>query len=528
MRDQRHDFHDDSDRPFSVSHLVHTLRRYSSIILLSMLAVMFGYAIIAAALYALAPAHRVTSVQFRLDFEGADRGEYPNGVKFAPSEVLSTPVVLRVYKSNGLDKYIGFTAFSRSLVVLESNIEMERVVRDYQARLSDPRLTSVERDRIQREYEARLQSIKKGQFSLSYMRPSSAREIPETLVRKALLDILKQWTIFVANEQHVLKYPISVISPNIVAETPAEGTNPIVKIAVLRSKALRVSTNIEALRQVPAAELIRTPKTNVSLTDIAIRLDDIVRFRLDPLMQRAAAAGVDNRGESIRFFETQISYDERRLEAQRIIATAAQETLTIYAGREKDKDVRTVSGTAAEETRMNAATAGGVVLNDTFIDRLVQLTSNTLDTEYRQRLAEEFRISSVRIGPLQEAAAYDRAMLDFLRRGGGSGDVTPTAMNDQIAATRTELRQLVQQVNDIYTMMSANLNPTTELLTPLGVPSSRVFRAVSINKLALYGILTFLIALPLITILCFLHNRVREEEETEEAITRSDAVETIA
>jgi hypothetical protein len=121
-------------------------------------------------------------------------------------------------------------------------------------------------------------------------------------------------------------------------------------------------------------------------------------------------------------------------------------------------------------------------------------------------------------------------MLDFLRRGSVSSDVTPAEMNEQIAATRIEVRQLVQQLNDIYTMMSANLNPTTELLTPLGVPSSRVFRAVSINKLALYGILTFLLALPLVIVLCLLHNRVREEEEeeTDEAITRSDAVETTA
>lgn len=528
MRDQRHDFHDDSDRPFSVSHLVHTLRRYSSVIFISMLGVMVGYAIVAAATYTLAPAHRVTTVQFRLDFEGADRGEYPNGVKFSPTEVLSTPLVLRVYKNNGLEKYVSFTSFSRSLVVLESNLEMERVVRDYQARLSDPRLTSVERDRIQREYEARMLSVKKGQFALNYMRPSRTREIPEAVVRKALHDILREWTLFVTNEQHVLKYPLSMISPEIIAESPAEGHNPIVKIAMLRSKVLRVLTNIDALRHVPAAELMRTPRTNLSLTDIGIRLEDIIRFRLDPLMQRAAAAGLDDRAETIRFFETQISFDERRLEAQRSMTNATQQTLTIYTGQDAKADVQTVSGAASEDTRAQQGTTGGVVLNDTFIDRLVQLTSNMLDTEYRQRLAEQYRIASMRLGPLQEAAAYDRAMLDFLRSSSGSSDITPAEVNQQITTTRTEVRQLVQYVNDIYDLMSAKLNPTTELLTPLGVPSTKVNRAISIKRLALYGILTFLVALPVIIILCLLHNRVREEEENEEAITRSDAVETTA
>lgn len=533
MRDQRHDFSDDSsDKPISVSRIVHTLRRYASVIFLSLLSVLVGYAILAGAIYALAPAHRVTSVQFRLDFQGAERGEYPNGIKFSPSEVLSTPIVLKVFNQNELGKYVSFTQFSRSLVVLESNLEMERVIREYTARLSDPKLTSVDRDRIQREYESRLQSVKKGQFSLSYMRPSRVREIPEPLVRKALHDILREWTNFIANEQHVLQYRVPVISPEIVAESAADGTNPIVKVALLRSKVLRVLANVEVIRRLPAAELSRTDN-GVSLNDIHIRLDDIIRFRLEPLIQRAAAANLDDRSETIRFLETQLAYDQRRLAAQERVAASAQQTLTMYSG--KGTVDETPSGTTEPppgEIRPQPGVngGGGVVpqLSDSFIERLVQLTSNAADTEYRQRLADEYRRAALNVVPLQEAVAYDEAMLDFIRRAGGASALTPTEVEQQITGTRAELRLLVQQMNLIYKDVSRNLNPTTELLTPLGVPTSRVARAVSLKKLALYGILTFLLAVPLTILLCLLHNRVREEEEEERGITRSDAVGTTA
>lgn len=533
MRDQRHDFADEpTDRPISVSHLLHTLQRYSSVILLSLVAVLVGYAILAAAIYALAPAERITTIPFRLDFEGADRGEYPNGLKFSPTEVISAPVVLKAFKQNDLDKYTTFTEFSRSLVVLESNLEMERVVRDFQARLSDPKLTPVDRDRIQREYESRLQSVKKGQFALSYMRSSRLKEIPEALVRKALNDILREWANFVANEQHVLEYRIAVISPSVINESAGEASNPVIRVAMLRAKVMRVLANAELIRRLPGAELARTQRDNISLNDITIRLDDIIRFRLEPLVQRAAAAGLDDRAETIRFLETQLAFDERRLAAQESVAASSEETLRLYTGSRARTEGAGPAGepAGAAEVRTPAAATGGVMpqLTDSFLDRLVQLTSNAVDTQYRQELADQYRRAAILLVPLQEAVAYDRAMLDFVRRPIAGSSVTPAEIAQQINITRAEVTQIVQQMNAIYKDVSSNLNPTTELLTFTGVPTSRVTRAVNLKKLALYGILLFLVALPVIIVLCLLHNRVREEEAEDEALTRSDALGTTA
>jgi hypothetical protein len=83
---------------------------------------------------------------------------------------------------------------------------------------------------------------------------------------------------------------------------------------------------------------------------------------------------------------------------------------------------------------------------------------------------------------------------------------------------------LVTEIHEIYTVLSANLNPSTELMTALGA-TSRIDRTLSIKRLGLYGLLTLFIALPLILLGVLIHNRIREEDARDDA-SSSDAVPT--
>ncbi|HEX6641755.1 MAG TPA: hypothetical protein VF215_11615, partial [Thermoanaerobaculia bacterium] len=96
----------------------------------------------------------------------------------------------------------------------------------------------------------------------------------------------------------------------------------------------------------------------------------------------------------------------------------------------------------------------------------------------------------------------------------------------QLAETREELRRIVVNVHEIHRVVSRNMNPSTELLSLIGVPATRFERSIGLKKLALYGILTCFIALPIIVVLCLLHNRVREEEAAERSVSVSGAAES--
>ena len=91
MPDHIYEHHQpDAPATASASYILRTLRSYAPVIGLSLAAIGIGYLILAVALYILAPSSRVTTVPFRLDWEGATRGEYPNGQRFSPVEVIST------------------------------------------------------------------------------------------------------------------------------------------------------------------------------------------------------------------------------------------------------------------------------------------------------------------------------------------------------------------------------------------------------------------------------------------------------
>jgi hypothetical protein len=505
------------ETPISISHLVHTLRAYAPVILLSLAALAIGYLILAVGMYILSPSQRITTQQFRLDFEGATRGEYPNGVKFSPTEIVASPILLKVFEANDLGRFQTFTDFSRSVFILESNPVFERLAADYTARLADPKLTPIDRERIQREWESKRDSIAKNDYSISYVRSGSGK-MPETLVRKTLVDILNTWANYVATEQHVLEYRLSVLSPEVVDTSNVNSGDTIVLLQVLRSKIGRVMTNINDLQAIPGADLVRTAADKMSLEEIKVRLDEILRFRVEPLVDVARSSGmVSNPAATVRFLETQLAYDQRRLEAVRARADAARQALAVYAqnGRPAPET------TTAAPSGGNGRPAGGASevtpqLSDSFIDRLVVLTSQAADLKYRQKVAEEYqRLLQSEVVPLQAAVAYDEEILAQFRKPSSASAADAAAVRAQIDATQNDFRMLVQKVNEIYKVVSRNLNPAGELFGLTQPPVTRVEHTRSITKLAMYGLLLLLLSLPAIIILCLLHNRVRQEEVSE-------------
>jgi hypothetical protein len=509
--------------PVSVAHLVHTLRAYSAVILVSLASIAIGYTVVAILLYILSPAQRTTEQAFRLDFRGAAEGTLPNGVRFSPTEIVSTPILLKIYQNDQLSRFISFGDFSRSVFVLESNREYEKLVADYQSRLSDPRLSPLDRDRLQKEFDLKSQSISKSDFAVAYGRKSVDGALPETLVRKVLVDILNTWADFATNEQHGLDYRVAVLTPAILDQSELQSGDPIVSIQVLRSKIYRVIENIEEISELPAAELMRT-SDHMSLIEIRMRLEDIVRFRLEPLVGVARASGLSpNPPLTIHFLENQLAYDERRLQAAQTTADGARDALALYNSQQVANAMPTASAAsstvpAGQQNAARPRTGGDAEtvmpqLSDTFLERLVSLTRQASDAQYRQKLVDDYRKAVNSIIPIAQAVSYQKQVLDQMKSGAVGGPRSDAqTVRAEIDVSTAEVRRLIVKMNEVYQLLSRNLNASTQLFTLAGPPTTRIERARTFTRLALYGLVLLLVALPVIVILCLLHNRVREEE----------------
>jgi len=508
--------------PVSLSRFTHVMRTYRAVILLSLAGIVFAFLIFAIALSLFGPSEQITTQIFRLDFAGAGQGEYPNKTKFNIADIINGPILKRVWQDNHLSDYISFGNFSRSVFVLESNRQYEQLAAEYQAKLADPKLSPVDRERLQNEFEQKALSIAKNEYAINFNRRGANRAIPEPVARKVLLDILNNWADFAVNQQHVIAYQVSVLSPQILNPSPMEQSDVVAAIEVLRSKTSRVISNIEKIEKLPGAMLAGTPNDHMSLEEVRIRLDEIMRFRLEPLLAAALHTSglINDRVTTIRFLESQLAYDQRQLESTQRLADSIRESIAVY----EQPRVNEAANSAKTAEQPKAGEAVMPQLSDTFLDRLVAMTSRAADAQYRQNVADDYRKAIADTIPSKQAVAYDTAVLEEFRKpGGGSAALNAASARAQIDQTRNEVGQLINKMNELFQIISRNMTPSTQLFSLSSSPTTRTLRSVSPQRLALYGLLVILLALPVIIALCLLHNRIREEETAEEYLRQEHA-----
>ncbi len=512
-------------QPVTLGGFARILRAYRVPILVSLAAVIVGFVILAALILLTSPSEVTTYQPFRLEFEGADSGKYPNGIKFSPVEIVSIPILVRVYEANDLKRFLPFSEFTKSLYVVESNPALERLSREYAARLADPKLSPVDRERILREFDSKRQSISKNEYALNFSTPHNSP--PSGVVKKILADVLREWASYAAREQRVLQYSVAVLSPNTI---PAGDTSIhfIGRLQILRSNIYRVMANIEELEALPGAKLARTRRDQLALNDIRIRLEDLIRFRLEPLIPAIRGSGlIPDVAEAVRFCETQLAHDERRLAAAEGDAAVIRDAINAYSRQRRDpgSDGAPANG-APRETPPATRTSDAVapVLTETFLEGLMAMTAQGAEIQYRQRLIDDYRGAAARVVPLQQAVAYDRDVIEQLRSGaGGASALTAQQVENEMRTLHAEVRIALERINELHVTISRNLNPETHMFVATAVPVTRTQRTASWQRLAVIGLLVTLLSIPMILAGVLIHNRLRQEKDVEDEEDRLEA-----
>jgi hypothetical protein len=511
------------DEPISVRHFVRTLQAYRLAIVVSLIATAIAYVLVALIVFLATPSQRVTSQPFRLDFEGASNGKFPNGLRFSTADIISPAILLQVYRRNDMQRYATFADFSRSLFILESNAAYETLALDYQARLADPKLSPLDRERLQREYEQKRDAITKNEYSLSFVRFERVQTIPEPIVRKVIADIINSWSDYAMKDQDVLAYRVAVLSPEILIPSDIERSDPIIGTHKLRARTVRLLDNVSVLQRLPGAELARASSNRMSLEEVRLRMQEIQRYRIEPLMSSIRAGGVRTPATN-RFLQDQLDYDQLQLQAARKRADSLRETLSVY---EESTPVPPPLRSSSPSPQANEReTRGGETvmpqLSDTFIDRLGDLVRKSADAQYRQQIANDYRKATEAVIPLEQAVAYELKLLGDIKNSSESGPrVDPASISVELESSRSELAALVSRMNEIYREISRNVYSTSQLVTFTAPASTRVTRSVDAIRLTLWGIAVMLIALPVIVVACLLHNRVQEEEAQDLARSRA-------
>lgn len=504
---------EDLEEGFTLRDVVNVARVYGAhiVAIVGILAVL--YVIGALSAYLFSPSRKVTTLAFRLEFRGAENGQYPNGTKFSPTEILGTPVLLNVYKSNRLDQFCRFEAFKSSVFVLESSEALDRLNRAYGAKLADVRLSGPERDALEKEFEEKKASLGHASYAITLLSGGDL-QLPSSLRPKILNDILSTWAEQTVRDKGVALYDLSILSSGIFEPQTLESYDYIIALDMMRSKINRVIGNIAQLSEIPGAKVLRSQKSNASLAELRVRMEDSVQFHVQPLVGLIMRGGLSkDPGGSIEFLQSQLTFNElEKREAQARVETIRNALETYVSERYQPQDGEQPPASTSQQPVIPQ-------ISDSFLDRLVGLTSEGDDMRYRQALVDRYTDESMRVVPLEAEAQYYRTLIDSMQGfQSKSRTATPAEMANirkQLEAAMNDAIRTTNEVNEIYAALSRDLNPSTVLYTASAAPLTKVERPFSPFRLLLMGVLFVLISVPVVFFAFVIADRVRRNTPRE-------------
>ncbi len=503
----------------SLRPLVRTLWQYRQVLATWTIILAAIFLVGSICIYVFQPADRQASMEFRLIFEGADNGLYPNGIPFSRSEIIATPVLTEVYEVNELERYCTYDQFKNGLFVLESNRELDLLGFEFQTKLGDSRLTAVDRANLEEEFRSRRQALEVPQYVITFLRPTGLTTIPDELMGKVLDDILSKWADQATTQRGVLNYQTSLYTTSLLSQELVVG-DQIVRADILRGKINRFLTNLIDLQTLPGISVVRVGVNRISLPEIRANLEDLSQYFLNPLtayLWNNSLSSDANLLQSYienRLFDTEADFLEAEQKVQsREQALGAYVTNGTVVNRVDDEG--RISADGSQSAGMPALITQ---FGDSFLDRLISMAGATEDIQYRQELTNRVIESKDEKSGLQRERAYYNRMNDILEpilRSGRQGDLNPELVREadnRFLEILDGVVENVEQANAVYEVVSAqNLNPRTTLFTITSPFSVGTLFGVTPGTLAINSVIALVVCFMFLPLICLLHNYFRRQ-----------------
>jgi hypothetical protein len=396
---------------------------------------------VAAALFWLQPVRRASVLEFRPTFTGAGGGTYPNGLPFSPNDVAAASVLDLVYDGNSLAEYCSREAFRGGFFVEQRSDQSSFLDAEYQARLSEARLTPVERQRIQEEYEAKRAALPL-QFRLVFVKPRPCAAIPQVVVAKVMTDVLTTWAYESESKRGVMNFQVEVFTPAIMDVGLGDEASRLLRADLIRTALWRVADNIKAVGEIPGAELVRLGSSRTTFAELGNKVVDLVRSRLEPLVVSAGQSVVR---ESTAWVMETVGSAEREQNAAEGRAAAYLSALREYSGAAQTAQAnRASTPTTSQGSDVQTLTPQ---VDRSFIDRIVEMSE--ANTTFRRELTESMVEASVDAVAAKDRADYYRRLLVALRAP-GSSSLGPAEVDARLGEIVTEAKALIADFNNLY------------------------------------------------------------------------------
>ena len=400
--------------------------------------------------------YQTSELSFSLDFKGVSLGQYPNGSRFSTNDIISIPVLRKVYKDNSLEKYFSdFNEFQNTLSVYRYDFRLTILRAEYAGKLSEKKLTVEDRDKLEQEFKRKQEDIlSNSDFNLVMTAQNKLKQLPSELTNKVLRDILKIWLNNAEKDKGINRYKISLVTNNVISKSDIENLDYIVGIDLLRETISKLKSDIEKVSKLPGGKTIRiqSDNTETSLADIEFKVNFLDTYELQPLIGAIRTYGITKEGPlSVIYLKTKLY----QLERDQIAIMASRK---VYANslNEYQNDINQISDGSIPVKKSSGGATIIPQFDGTFFDKIVSMAQQDANTIYRQDLNDKEISTALKSISLNKEIDYYKTLSDafdkFKKEKQNSKDLT-TAENfikEQQLKIYNSVIDLIRQNHEFY------------------------------------------------------------------------------
>jgi hypothetical protein len=365
-------------------------------------------------------------------FSGVTRGEYPNGMAFSASDLVSDVVLARALERvDQPDLALDVDTLSTQLSVTSYLPRLSQLRREYAQRLNDE-LTQVEVEELEQAYLNELQRGVQRQAQL--ILTADDPEFPGEAILRA---IPQAWAEYVTDQLKTFSTDRMLYSARLIDEGIFNEADFVSAYNLILDQLRLLRHNLMVLDAEPNSGLVRDPDSGRRLSDIRARADQLEAVYLDNLLSQVIGLGLTrNPEQTLAFIEARSAELERRANLLNQQSQAIDEALQGYGRNDGDRD-----------DGVGRAGSG-----DAFLDRLVSLGMESGDLEFRQTLTRDRLAIDLEATSVQSELRRLQGLTESVSGLSGQGGV-PDA--DNVAVIEAVSKALEDIIVDIEAMFGA-------------------------------------------------------------------------
>lgn len=434
-------------------------------------------------LYYLLPKTDVYALQIGIQLADNDgKIVYPSLKIFSANDIISAPVMRKIYHDNKLEKKIKFNNFCKLFYVSGYNIEKAALAASYRGKLESKKLTVIELKELEREYQQLLRGLDTRSIEIC-MRNSSEFDTLEAV--RLLNSVPMTWfELYSIQEAKVLpQFHTAAQVKELRSSLEIDGW--LITLDKIRKLCQDLNAGCSAINEMLQGRQIALP-TGEYLKELHVRLDALTRHRLGIIMQIVQLTPSYHYQFDQLYLNSNIVALDRRINAEKAKYAATVDAINIIHPASTEVGRK---GVAADQN-------GPVTLNldGTFFNSVAELVRTASTIELREKYANIALEQKTALAELEEEKNYYMGILsqisgNNMRRFNISKEQLQKIEQNLFA----ELFFLCTRLNEFKIMMMKDFRSSRQFFYTTGEVLKMSQFKVSFAKLTIGIVLIFLL-----------------------------------